>query len=95
MSGDELQGYIDNPRSLPANGRIALAQIRKAMRDLNDVEPKYDAIGLQAAAWAADRVEGGIDRTVHLTHKQEAPMSIEEAQAVVKQIGADKPADEF
>ncbi len=85
MSEEELNGYIANPRSLPINAKIALAQLRRAMDQID---------GLPAAAWAADRVEGGVDRTVHLTHKQEPTMSAEEAR---KMIQASEPGklDDF
>lgn len=62
-------------RGVSGNARIALAQLRRAMDQ---------ADGLPAAAWAADRVEGGVDRTVHLTHKQEPTMSPEEAMKIIK-----------
>jgi hypothetical protein len=60
---------------LPLNARMALKQIRRAA---------YEDDGLPAAMWAADRVEGGIDRTVHLTHKQEPTMSPDEAAKIIK-----------
>ena len=61
---------------LPGNARIALAQLRRAMMTDD---------GLPAAMWAADRVEGGVDRTVHLTHKAEPTMSLEDAAEMVRQ----------
>lgn len=67
-------------RRLPGNATIALAQLRRA---------QDQADGLPAAAWAADRVEGGVDRTVHLTHKQEPTMSLEDAAEMVKQAKLD------
>ena len=85
-------------KRLPGNARIALAQLRKAARDIGDdavdVDAKLESVGLAAAAWAADRVEGGIDRTVHLTHKQEPTMSLEDAAAMVKKLENEK-ADEW
>ncbi len=61
-------------QKMPANASIAIAQLRRATDQID---------GLPAAAWAADRVEGGVDRTVHLTHKQDAPMSIEDAKKLL------------
>ena len=69
---------------LPGNARIALAQLRRALEQED---------GLPAAAWAADRVEGGVDRTVHLTHKQEAPLSLEAAREAMKALDQAKPDD--
>jgi hypothetical protein len=69
---------------LPGNARIALAQLRRAL-DSED--------GLPAAMWATDRVEGGVDRTVHLTHKQEAPLSLEQARDALKALDQAKPDD--
>lgn len=51
-------------------------------------------VGLPAAMWAADRVEGGVDRTVHLTHKQEPTMTEEEAMRIIKSSESPK-LDEF
>ncbi len=72
---------LPDPKSgkLPINARIALARLRKACTDE----------GLADAAWATDRVEGGVDRTVHLTHKQEPTMSLEDAAAMVKKLEQD------
>ena len=67
---------------LPGNARIALAQLRRAMEQED---------GLPAAMWAADRVEGGVDRTVHLTHKQEPTMSLEDAAEIVRRAKLDGP----
>ncbi len=69
---------------LPANARIALAQLRRAMDQLD---------GLPAAVWAADRVEGGVDRTVHLTHKQEPTMSPEQVAAELRNAGLTGPGE--
>ena len=68
----------DSPEwdALPGNAQIALSQLRRGM-DQED--------GLPAAMWAADRVEGGVDRTVHLTHKAEPTMSLEDAAEMVRQ----------
>lgn len=74
MSEDEWPSS-SRLRSMPVAARIAMAQLRRAMDQLD---------GLPAAAWAADRVEGGVDRTVHLTHKQEPTMSAEEAMKIIK-----------
>lgn len=76
-------------QKMPANASIAIAQLLRA-QDPTD--------GLPAAAWAADRVEGGVDRTVHLTHKQEPTMSLEDASEMVRQAKLDGPgagAEEF
>lgn len=71
---------------LTLNARTALKQLRRA---------SYEEDGLPAAAWAADRVEGGVDRTVHLTHKQEPTMSLEDAAAMVKKIEKESGPAEF
>jgi hypothetical protein len=70
----------DRYENLPGNAQIALGQLRRARRTDD---------GLPAAMWAADRVEGGVDRTVHLTHKQEATMTPEEAAKLIKDAGLD------
>ncbi len=80
-------------KRLPVGARIALAQLRKAMRDPSDLDPKMDSVGLAAAAWAADRVEGGVDRTVHLTHKQQPTMTPEQVAQELKNAGLTGPAD--
>lgn len=67
-------------RRMPVAARIAMSQLRRAMDPID---------GLPAAAWAADRVEGGVDRTVHLTHKQEPTMSAEDAAKLIKDAGLD------
>ena len=71
---------------LPAAAEIALAQLRRAM-DQSE--------GLPAAMWAADRVEGGVDRTVHLTHKQEPTMSPDEAAKIIKASEDARKLDSF
>jgi hypothetical protein len=70
-------------RKLPAFAGIAIAQLRRAQDSID---------GLPAAAWAADRVEGGVDRTVHLTHKQEPTMSEADAVKLIKDAGLDGAA---
>ena len=79
MSEDEWP-TPDQLRRMPVAACIAMAQLRRAMDELD---------GLPAAAWAADRVEGGVDRTVHLTHKQEPTMSAEDAAKIIKDAGLD------
>ena len=74
LSAQDIDQMLERP-GLVLNARIALAQLKRAAR----VED-----GLPAAMWAADRVEGGVDRTVHLTHKQEPTMSEAEALRIVK-----------
>jgi hypothetical protein len=89
MQQEELEAYVKNPRSLPMNGRIALAQLLRACRDED---------GLPAAMWAADRVEGGVDRTVHLSHKQEPTRSLEDTIAAAKKLieqAGEAKADDF
>ena len=74
LSDDDIRKKLAGP-GLTRNARAALAQLLRA----GDPDT-----GLPAAAWAADRVEGGVDRTVHLTHKQEPTMSAEEARKMIQ-----------
>ncbi len=80
MTDEDLAWWESHPAKLTQNAQIALAQLRRAKDQLD---------GLPAAMWAADRVEGGVDRTVHLTHKQEPTMSPEEAAKIIKDAGLD------
>ena len=70
-----------DPANLPANARIAISQLRRAMSEED---------GLPAAQWAADRVEGGVDRTIRLTRKEEPTMSAEEAMKIIRDADASK-----
>ena len=76
----------DQLADLPAFAGIAIAQLRRA---------QDQADGLPAAMWAADRIEGGVDRTVHLTHKQEPTMSVEEARKMLDATDPAKKLEEF
>ena len=82
LSDDEIRDKLARP-GLTRNARAALAQLLRAGDPVD---------GLPAAAWAADRVEGGVDRTVHLTHKQEPTMSLEDAAKVIEQAKLGGPA---
>ena len=82
LSDDEIRDKLARP-GLTRNARAALAQLLRAGDPVD---------GLPAAAWAADRVEGGVDRTVHLTHKQEPTMILEDAAKVIEQAKLGGPA---
>lgn len=73
----------DWPKStdkLPANARIALTRLKRAM------DENAGAEGERSAEIILDRTEGKVDQTLNL-RRAEAPLSLPEAAEIVRRAG--------
>lgn len=81
MNAAQLAKAADDP-DLPLNAKIALVQLKKAINESDSVHMAQ--VGLTAAAWAVDRVEGKAEQSVTLRQAPTPDMSLEDAAKIVK-----------